>query len=239
MNVESEHGREEGKRRVGMGRRVLRLLNHAIELQQPAVAAHVRRLRDRHTNKSDSELCKLLERQYLAAVTGSGAAVGASAAAPGVGTGTSVALSVGEIGTSLEAAVLFALSVAEVRGVRLDNVERRQTLLLAVLLGDWGTAFVSKASGRTGKYWGRLLAEAIPMSKINQINRVLGARFVTRYGTTQGVLVLGRAAPFGIGAGIGAAGNALVGWSVIKGVRRVFGDFEPPSANGGDRRTAA
>lgn len=213
--------------------RILRLLRRAIEVQQPMVAAHVRRLRERHPEESAQEICKRLERQYLAAVTGSGAAVGAAAAAPGVGTATSLAVSAGESVTSLEAAALFVLSVAEVHGIHLGHVERRMTLVLSVLLGDGGATFVSKTAGRTGKYWGRLLTDAIPMANINQVNRILGARFVTRYGTRQGIIVLGRAAPFGIGAGIGAAGNAAVGWSVVKGVRRAFGDppeaTEPPS----------
>ena len=204
--------------------RALRLLDRAIDLQQPLVAAHVRKLRERHPEKSANDICKTLERQYLAAVTGSGAAVGAAAAAPGVGTAASLAMSAGETVTSLEAAALFALSVAEVHGVHIADVERRRTLLLSLLLGDGGSTFVSKAAGRTGKHWGRLLVDAIPMTKINQVNRVLGGRFVTKYGTKQGILVLGRAAPFGLGAGIGAVGNAAVGWTVVKGVRRAFGD---------------
>lgn len=204
--------------------RVLRLLDRAIELQQPAVAAHVRRLRTRQSEESPRDLCKLLERQYLAAVTGSGAAVGAAATAPGVGTTAALALSAGETMTSLEVATLYVLTVAEVHGLHVTDIERRRALVLALLLGEGGSSFVAKVAGRTGKHWSRLLVDAVPMAKINQINKVLGHRFVTRYGATQGVLVLGRAVPFGIGAGIGAAGNAAVGWSVVKSVRRAFCD---------------
>lgn len=217
--------------------RALRLLDRAIEVQQPLVAAHIRRLRERHPDKSTRDLCKILERQYLAAVTGSGAAVGATAAAPGVGTATSLALSAGETVTSLETVVLFVLSVAEIHGIHIADIERRRTLLLSILVGDGGATFVGKAAERTGKHWGRLLVNSIPMSKINQVNRVLGARFVTKYGTKQGILVLGKAAPFGLGAGIGAAGNAVVGWYVVKGVRRAFGDVEQPSPEPGGRHS--
>jgi hypothetical protein len=41
-------------------------------------------------------------------------------------------------------------------------------------------------------------------------------------------LVLGRAAPFGFGAGMGAAGDAAIGWSVVRGVRHAFGDASEP-----------
>jgi hypothetical protein len=84
-----------------------------------------------------------------------------------------------------------------------------------------------------GNYWGRSLVSAIPMSAINEINKVLGPRFVTKWGTKQGILVLGRELPFGFGAGIGAAGNYFVGKASVKMARRAFGpapkDWPEPS----------
>ena len=208
------------------GGRALRVLDRAIEVQQPLIAGHVAKLRAKHPRKSTAELCRLLEKQYLAAVTGSGAAAGAAAAALGVGTAVSLAMSAGETVASFEATALFALSVAELHGVQLVEIERRRTLLLSLLLGEGGSSFVSKAAGRTGGHWAAQIVSNIPISQITRINKVLGRNFVTKYGTKQGLLVLGRAVPFGLGAGIGAAGNAAVGWGVVKGVRRAFGD--PP-----------
>jgi hypothetical protein len=115
------------------------------------------------------------------------------------------------------------LAVAEVHGLRIDDLERRRTLVPTILLGNSGASFVEKAAGRTGKHWGTLLTEAIPMSTVTKVNKVLGRWFVTKYGTKQGILVIGRLAPFGIGAGIGGAGNALLGRTVVAGVQRAFG----------------
>jgi hypothetical protein len=84
-------------------------------------------------------------------------------------------------------------------------------------------AMVPQHAARTGKHWGRLLTEVIPMSTITKVNKVLGRWFVTKYGTKQGLIAIGRLAPFGIGAGIGGAGNALFGRTVITGARRAFG----------------
>lgn len=207
------------------GNRALRVLDRAIEVQQPLIAGHVAKLRVKHPQKSAAELCRLLEKQYLAAVTGSGAAVGAAAATPGVGTAASLAMSAGETVASFEATALFALSVAELHGVQLVEIERRRTLLLSLLLGEGGSTFVSKAAGRTGSHWAKQIISNIPIAQITKINKVLGRNFITKYGTKQGLLVLGRAVPFGLGAGIGAAGNAAVGWGVVKGVRRAFGDL--------------
>ncbi|MFI7517479.1 hypothetical protein ACIBVK_28680 [Micromonospora echinofusca] len=38
----------------------------------------------------------------------------------------------------------------------------------------------------------------------------LGRNFITKYGAKQGILVLGQAAPFGIGAVIGGGANAAL-----------------------------
>jgi hypothetical protein len=78
------------------------------------------------------------------------------------------------------------LAVAEVHGLRIDDLERRRTLVPTILLGNSGASFVEKAAGRTGKHWGRLLTEAIPLSTVTKVNKVLGRWFVTKYGTKQG-----------------------------------------------------
>lgn len=207
-------------------------LARAISIQQPTVAAHVERVRRRHPEAGPAEIIKALERQFLAAVTTTGAAAGGAAAAPGVGTGVSLAVSTGDAFAFLEASMLFALSVAEVHGVRVDDVERRRTLVLAVTMGESGAKLVEKIAARTGKHWGRLLTDQIPMSSIRAVNKTLGRWFVTKYGTKQGILVIGKAAPFGIGVGIGAAGNHAFGRMVIGASRRVFGPA--PSAFGAD-----
>lgn len=98
---------------------------------------------------------KRLEKEYLAAVSTSGAGAGAAAAAPGVGTGVALALGGVESAAFLQATTVFALSVAEVHGVRVEDLERRRTLVLTVVLGETGVTTVQKAAGRTGAHWGK------------------------------------------------------------------------------------
>jgi hypothetical protein len=57
------------------------------------VIAHLRSIRLRHPDASTSDIVRMLERRYLAAVTTGGAAVGATAVVPGIGTGMTLALS--------------------------------------------------------------------------------------------------------------------------------------------------
>ncbi|MFF1607887.1 hypothetical protein ACFVYA_08915 [Amycolatopsis sp. NPDC058278] len=203
---------------------VLALLDKAIGLQAPLVRRNIARARQRNPEATPVEVVRTLERMYVSALTGTGAAVGATAAAPAVGTGVALALSAGEAFSSLELSTLFVLSVAEVHGVRLDEIERRRTLVMGILLGQSGSStIVGKAAERTGQHWARQLVSKVPMTTLNQINSVLGKNFVTKYGTKQGIIVLGRVAPFGIGAVIGGGANATVAALAVRAARRAFG----------------
>ncbi|MFI5592254.1 hypothetical protein ACIA5G_44900 [Amycolatopsis sp. NPDC051758] len=203
---------------------VLELLDKAIGLPTPLVRKNIARARQRNPEATPAEVVRTLERMYVSALAGTGAAVGATAAAPAVGTGVALALSAGEAFSSLELSTLFVLSVAEVHGVRPDEIERRRTLVMGILLGQSGSStIVGKAAERTGKHWARQLVSKVPMTTLDQINKVLGKNFITKYGTKQGVIVLGRVAPFGIGAVIGGGANATVAALAVRAARRAFG----------------
>ena len=106
--------------------------------------------------------------------------------------------------------------------MHVDDLERRRTLIMAILLGDGGATFFQKAAGRTAPHWGRRIVSGIPMSTINSANKVLGHNFITKYGTKQGILVLGRSVPLGLGALNGGAGNAALGRTTITATRTAF-----------------
>jgi hypothetical protein len=60
------------------------------------------------------------------------------------------------------------------------------------------------------------------LQTIRQINKVMGHNFVTRYGTKQGIVVLGRLAPFGIGIALGGVMGAVSSTVVIRATKRAF-----------------
>lgn len=203
--------------------KLLMTVDKALSVQQPLIDGHIARVRRNRTDASPADVTKRLDQQLLAAATSSGAAVGAAAAAPGVGTPVSLALSAGESVAFLQASALYALALAEVHGIRVDELERRRTLFLAIMLGQGGTTAVNRVAERTGQHWAKHVVQAIPMSQINAINKVLGRNFVTKYGTKQGIVVLGRVVPFGIGAVIGGGANAALATTVTRSARRAFG----------------
>lgn len=198
-------------------------LDKGIAVQQPTVERYIARAKQRKPTATPSEVVASLERQYLAAVITLGGASGAAAAAPAVGTGVGLMVNITEVGAFIEASALFSLAVSEIHGVEIHDLERRRTLLMAVLMGNSGSQVVEKMAGKTGTYWAKSFVKAVPMAQIDAVNKVLGPRFVTKYGTKQGTLVLGRDLPFGFGAAIGVAGNAALGRMTVAGARRAFG----------------
>lgn len=209
------------------GQRLLDLLDKAIDIQGRLVHKNITRARQRNPEATPAQVIRNLERMYVGALTGTGAAVGATAAAPGVGTGVALALSAGEAFSSLELSALFALSIAEVHGVPIDELERRRTIVMGIMLGGSGSATITKVAERTGQHWGRQIVAKVPAETLRQINRILGKNFITKYGTKQGIVVLGRVAPFGIGAVIGGGANAALAALAVRAARRAFGPPPP------------
>jgi hypothetical protein len=218
----------------GRGQLVLDLVDRAIGVQSSLVRRNIARARQRNTEASPAQVIRNLERMYVSALTGSGAAVGGAAAAPGVGTGVALALSAGEALSSLELSTLFALSIAEVHGVPIDELERRRTIVMGMMLGGSGSATITKVARRTGQHWGRQIVAKVPAETLRRINGILGRHFITKYGTKQGIIVLGRVAPFGIGAAIGGGANAALAMLAVRAGRRAFGP-PPESWSSGTR----
>src|SRR5882757_2911559 len=186
-------------------------LDKALRVQRPVIIGYLNRVRDRRRDATPAEVVRLLERRYLAAVTAVGAASGGAAAIPGAGTGASIASTALEVSAFVEATALFALAMAEVHGLRIDDPQVRRALVLAILLGDAGAEAAEIAAADAGSRWGQVLARRAP--------------------------ALGRALPLGIGAGIGAAGNAALGRGAITAARRMFGsppDRLPPRVVDGE-----
>ncbi len=207
--------------------KLLKLVDHGLAVQQASVAKHIARVRRSKPDASPADVIRRLERQLLATTTSSGAAVGAAAAAPGFGTAAAATLSAGESAAFLEAAALYTLALADIHGVHISDLERRRSLFLAIMLGEGGNRAISSVAERSGKHWARQLVHRIPTSQIRAINKILGRNFVTKYGSRQGVVVLGRIVPFGIGAVIGGSANAAMAKGVVRSARRAFG---PPPA---------
>ncbi|MDQ0030666.1 hypothetical protein [Arthrobacter bambusae] len=206
------------------------VLLRAVEVQRPLVLANLRRLQRKYPHATAAQLAARLERDYLAAVTGGGAAVGATAVVPGIGTAASLGLSaVATIGF-LEGTALYAASLAELHGIRMTDPDRARTMVMAIMLGEEGTALLGALSGHslgTGKgvtqAWGRTLTNKLPGGGFGVIRDAIQRAFLKRLVRRQGAALLGRALPFGVGAVVGGVGNRAMGRGVAASAREAFG----------------
>jgi hypothetical protein len=200
----------------------------ALDVQRPLVLRNLNRLRRQNPQDAPAQLAERLGKQYLAALTGGGAAIGSTAVVPGVGTAAALGLSAAATVGFLEATALYAQSVAELMGIPTDDPQRAQTLVMAVMLGNDGRRmlqdFSTQANGRgVGPLAGSLsvVTGSAGVSEVlfNQMKRMFLKRFIVR----QGAGMLGRLVPFGVGAVVGGLGNRVMGKGVIKAAQNLFG----------------
>lgn len=208
----------------------IRALDSVLKVQRPAVLAHLRSIRLRHPDATPADVLRSLEKRYLTAVTGTGAAVGATAVVPGVGTGITLALSGAETVGFLESTALFAQSVAEVHGIRVSDPDRARALVLTLMLGTEGTALLSQLAAQAGgtglprtSFWGELITKTLPKAALGPLTDKLKTTFIRQFATRGGASLFGKALPFGVGAVIGAGGNHILGRRVVKASRDAFG----------------
>lgn len=205
-------------------------LRRAIRSQTGAARAYVRTVRENHPDESPARIRERLDSRFLAAVTASGAAVGATAAVPGIGT----VLAFGAIGAEslvfLEAAAFYTLAVAEVHGVDVRHGEHEELLVMTVMLGASGTAILANAVGSSGgpAAGGSLAGRALRAPGLTEINRRMMTRFVRKFAVKRAGLAVGKLAPAGLGAAVGGWGNRRLGRTVVETADATFG--APPNS---------
>jgi hypothetical protein len=197
----------------------------AVVSQYPLAAQNVTRLRKANPEKTPAELIQYINRFYVGGVAVVGGGAGAAAIVPNGFGQASVAVL--DLLSFLEASVLYTLTVSEIHKLPVEDIERRQLIVASVLVGNTATKRVLEPLiGRMAPYWGRKIVEKIPAASVTAVNKVLGRWVVTKYGTKQGLLVLGKQVPLAIGVGIGFVGNALFATTIVKTAKSVLG--EPP-----------
>lgn len=199
-------------------------LRRAVRGQRGAAREYVAGIRRKHPQESPARLRRRLDSRYLLAVSTSGAAVGTTAAVPGVGT----VVGMGAIGAEslafLEATAFYTLAVAEVQGVDVGRQEHEEQLVLTILLGASGTAILSRSVTVEGRSTGSAATgRALQLPGVRELNRRMATRFLRRFAVKRATLAMGKLAPAGIGAAVGAWGNRRLGRSVVETAHASFG----------------
>lgn len=216
----------------------------AIAVQRPAATAYIKEIRRKKPEATPAEVMKTIESQYVATTTAASAAIGASASIPGVGIPVAIGLGVGDLIFFYETTALFALCMAELRGIPVDDPDRAKAIVLGSLLGEkkrnkvtglvlsalpasatiaaGRTAATAVATGASSK-WGDLIAEQIPESALVPVTMVLAREAIAKGAVMGTVKISSKAIPV-IGAAAGAATSFYFGSSVVKSCRTGFSE---------------
>lgn len=222
-------------------------LTRAVTVQRPLVLANLRRLRKKHPTLSNRQMARELDKEFMRVMTGSGAAIGATAAVPAVGTVASLGLSAFATGGFLETSAVYAQSIAELSGISTEDPQRAQYLVMAVMLGEEGRKLLGELSEQADGRGVGPYSSLVPMNSLagssgmggiiaNQLKR----HFIRRFFVRQGTSMFARAIPFGIGAVVGGAANRVLAKQIVTTAHRTFGELpeETPQALIEDMRRA-
>ncbi|GAB3190327.1 hypothetical protein GCM10027061_14090 [Nesterenkonia suensis] len=222
-------------------------LTRAVTVQRPLVMANLRHLRKNHPTLNNRQLARQLDKEFVRVMTGTGAAIGATAAIPSVGTVASLGLSAAATGGFLETSALYAQSVAELSGVSTEDPERAQLLVMGIMLGEEGRQLLGELSEQVDGRGLGPFATLVPMRALSSSSSVGGLvvdqikrQFVKRFFIRQGTTMVARAIPFGIGAVVGGAANHVLAKQIVRTAHRTFGELpeDTPPAVVEDMRRA-
>lgn len=205
---------------------LIRALDRAVSMQSGQIKNYVARVRRNSPEASPREVQKVMDKHFTRLSTGTGAGVGATAAVPGIGFVTGTAAVGAESLVFLDAAAFYTMANAYLRGVDIDDPQRRRALILVVLLGTKGTAIVDTVVGDlddarglpTGKALNRFSGPAL-----SGINDRLMRAAIRRVGGRLARGWIGKIMPLGIGAVIGTVANRRLAKSVVGSIRDSLG----------------
>ncbi len=175
------------------------------------------------TTGTHDERIDVLRQRFVREATGAGAAVGAAAAAPGAGLLTFVGTTAAELGWFTLRASDLILATGALHGHTRAVVEERRAWVLSILAygDDAHDDFVALA-GAVGKGLGSRAGTNVPTSVLSIANRAMAKTVLARYGTKRGVLAVGRALPFGIGAVVGGSTNYALATRIARQTEDFF-----------------
>lgn len=205
------------------------MLSRLLSVQRPVALAYVRSLRRRHPDATPEELIKIIRRHYLTLTTSGGAAVGATAAVPGLGTTAALGVATAETAGFLEGTALFAQAISEIHGLPVSDAKRANALVMGLMLGKDGKNLIQKFNKQSGGTesllgnWGSTVTKQLPSPVVDLLLRKLRKTFIRKFATRAGGSLVGRLLPFGIGAVIGGVVNAQMARKVAKESTDAFG----------------
>jgi len=204
---------------------LLASIDRLVETRYDAVRSMVEELRMAHPHSGTDAIVDEIVRRTTRELAAVAAISGGAAAVPGVGTATSLAAAGADLAYTMTRLGEMILAIGIAHGHDAGSLAERKAWVLAVLsMGRGAVVGVDGLAGRVGATGGARAAASISATQLDKVNSKLAARLLAKLTTEQAAVRMGRLLPFGIGAGIGAAGNVVIVRSIARAARQFFAD---------------
>lgn len=221
------------KRRPDPAAGVIPTIDRLVETRYDSAVALVRKIAARPDVTSRDQVVDELVKRYTKELAAVAAISGGTAAMPAAGTATALAATGVDLAYTISRLGEMILAIGIANGHDSASIAERKAWVLAVLSRGRGAASrVEGLAGTIGAEGGARLIKMINASQLDTVNSKLASKMLARVATEQSAARLGRLLPFGIGAGVGAAGNVMIVRSVAKSARLFFADPDGPTIAG-------
>ena len=189
-----------------------------------AAAADVAGLREEHPTDSPDDLADRLIRRYAKDLAMTGAVTGGAAASPVAGMAVAAASAGADAAFNVSRLGEMIMGVGIIYGHEALSIEERRTAVLAVIgIADGAAVGVTGLAARAGARGGARVLQRLPAAGTTLAEGAgVGRKAMTRMANTKGPWSLTSLIPYGIGAGVGAAGNALLARAVGRAAKEYF-----------------
>lgn len=209
-----------------IGKAFITAVDKAVHLQSGSIKAYVNWLRRQNPDATPAEVQAKMERHFRTTVSGTGAGAGAASAVPGIGLLTGAAAIAGESVVFLDLAAFYTVASAYLRGVDIDDPERRRAIVLIALTGSQGLAVVDTILGSSTAGNVSILSR-FSGPKLTEANNILTRTALRSVTKRLRRAWLGKFLPLGIGAIAGTVANRKLATVVADNVASSLGPLPP------------
>ena len=204
------------------------LVDRVVESRYRAAVEDVYQLRREQPLATPAQLSEVLIKRAQRKLAIVAAVYGGAAASPGIGTAAVLATVGLDAAWTLSrlAELIMAIGIAHDHHAATLS-ERKAWVLAALAVSNGAHGSLHDLSGPMGTFGGIKALRQLGPSRLEAFNSRLVAKLATRLMVRDSLLSLGNIVPFGIGAGIGATGNAIIARSVGRGAVQLFSTTEP------------
>jgi hypothetical protein len=209
-------------------RPVLNALAAAMHNREPAIRHRVHELRREHPEMTATQLADHLIKNTRYRVAATGAAVGATAIAPGLGTLLALGTATGQSLYALEQEAELVLAIAIIYGHELSGSDDRLLEALVVVGLAGGAVKIRDEVMVVGGQ--RIAIEAfrrVPQVLVTHAGGRLLARILSRVATSRTAAVVARAAPLAVGMAVGAGFDWIAVSALGRAAKRYYGPGGP------------